>query len=220
MLVLALDTATHDLVTGLVDTDSGSVIDLVVPATRGHNELLMPTIQELLDASGHAFADLGAVVVGQGPGPFTGLRVGMATASAIGQALGVPVHGVDSLDAIARRHCAEHLLVTTDARRREVYWAYYVAGDRVTGPNVEQPSALPEDIQVDFLVMPDHLVDKLPAHLESVPSAELTPRAAGLVACADLSAEPGPLVPSYLRRPDAVPPAVSARSAAIPEMRR
>lgn len=220
MLVLALDTATHDLVTGLVDTSSAEVTDKVLPATRGHNELLMPTIDELLDDTGHSFADLDAVVVGHGPGPFTGLRVGMATASAIAQALGIPVYGVNSLDAIAARHEAQNLLVATDARRREVYWAHYLGGERVSGPSVDQPGVLPEDLAVDVVVVPEHLVDKLPAHLASVPHVELTPRAAGLVSCADLSAEPGPLTPAYLRRPDAVPPAPAPRSRAIPEVSR
>lgn len=219
MLVLALDTATHDLVTGLVDTESGATTDKVLPATRGHNELLMPTVTELLDASGTTFADLGAVVVGQGPGPFTGLRVGMATASAIAQARRIPVYGVSSLDAIAARHPARNLLVATDARRREVYWAHYVDGRRVSGPSVDQPGSLPEDISVEAVVVPEHLVDKLPPHLASVPNLELTPRAAGLVSLADLAAPPEPLMPAYLRRPDAVPPAPAARSAAIPEVR-
>lgn len=219
MLVLALDTATHDLVTGLVDTESGVATDRVLPATRGHNELLMPTVTELLDASGHAFADLDAVVVGHGPGPFTGLRVGMATASAIAQARGIPVFGVSSLDAIAARHEAKNLLVATDARRREVYWAHYVDGVRVSGPSVDQPGNLPDNIEVDAVVVPEHLVDKLPAHLAAVPHVELTPRAAGLVSCADLSAAPEPLTPAYLRRPDAVPPTPAPRSAAIPEVR-
>ena len=77
--------------------------------------------------------DLDAVVVGCGPGPFTGLRVGMATAAAYGQALGIAVHGVCSLDAIGIDTAGE-VLVVTDARRREVYWARYRDGVRVEGP--------------------------------------------------------------------------------------
>ena len=100
MLVLALDTATTDLVAGLAEVpdpaspNSCEVIAESVTATRAHNELLVPTVTQLLQGAGRAFADIDAIVVGCGPGPFTGLRVGMATASAFGQALGVPVHGV------------------------------------------------------------------------------------------------------------------------------
>lgn len=222
MLVLALDTATHDLVTGLVpliDASSapGNTIDRVLPATRGHNELLVPTIEELLTEAGHTFADLDVIVVGHGPGPFTGLRVGLATASALGQALGIPVHGVSTLDAIATRHDAARLLVTTDARRREVYFATYDAGRRTSGPGVVKPAALELPHDVDALVVPEHLAEQLPPELQELPMVELTPRAAGLVACADLNAEPEPLAPAYLRRPDAVEPAPVPRSSALPD---
>ena len=84
-------------------------------------------------------ADLDAVVVGCGPGPFTGLRVGMATAAAYGHALGIPVHGVCSLDAIGVRTSGDTLVVT-DARRREVYWARYRDGVRIAGPAVNAPA--------------------------------------------------------------------------------
>ena len=73
--------------------------------------------------------EIDAVVVGCGPGPFTGLRIGMATAAAFGHALGVPVYGVCSLDAIGGQTTGE-VLVVTDARRREIYWARYRDGVR------------------------------------------------------------------------------------------
>jgi hypothetical protein len=85
--------------------------------------------------AGLTLAEVDAVVVGCGPGPFTGLRVGMATAAAFGHALEVPVHGVCSLDAIGNQTSGE-VLVVTDARRREVYWARYRDGVRVDGPDV------------------------------------------------------------------------------------
>ena len=94
-------------------------------------------VAALADA-GLAVADLDAVVVGCGPGPFTGLRVGMATAAAYGHALGIPVYGVCSLDAIGVDTAGE-VLVVTDARRREVYWARYRDGVRVDGPAVSAP---------------------------------------------------------------------------------
>lgn len=220
MLVLAIDTATSDLVTGLVDTTTGTATDSVIADSRGHNEKLMPTIMALIDASPHALADLDAIVVGHGPGPFTGLRVGMATASALGQALGIPVHGVSTLDAIAKDPdvAGRDLLVATDARRREVYWATYRAGERTGGPEVMSPAQLAPGHPVDVVVVPEAIVDKLPETLRAVPHLARTPRAAGLVACAELDSVPGPLMPEYLRRPDAVPPPVQPRSVAIPEV--
>ena len=144
--ILAIDTSTPTLVTGLVsgvglsaaDVRPGAAYEAVentVENTRAHNELLMPTIFELLDSAGIQLRELAAVVVGCGPGPFSGLRVGMATASSLGHALGIGVYGVCSHDAIAWRaqyeqndaskELADGLLVATDARRRETYWAVY-----------------------------------------------------------------------------------------------
>lgn len=200
---------------------------------RAHNEVLTPQILECLDAAGRSRADLGAVVVGIGPGPFTGLRVGMATAAAFGDALGLPVYGVCSLDAIAADAWQEitdggargtaaaesELLVVTDARRREVYWARYRirpaaeftgsadsaarAVDRIAGPGVCKPADLEtrestviagSASHVDFFDLP-----VLPVE---------TPSPAGLVRCAATEILAGavaePLVPLYLRRPDAV----------------
>ncbi|OFK67093.1 tRNA (adenosine(37)-N6)-threonylcarbamoyltransferase complex dimerization subunit type 1 TsaB [Corynebacterium guaraldiae] len=220
MKVLALDTATTDLVTGIVDTDTGESIDRVISGTRAHNEQLIPTIEELLADASLTYADLSAIVVGTGPGPFTGLRVGMATASALGVALHLPVHGVCTLDAIAHGRTGEWL-VAIDARRKEVYWATYVDGERRSGPNVSKPETL--DLSAAglaspasaLLVFPESIAPRLPEDIADLPSEWATPRAEGLVACADLSAEPEPLVPLYLRRPDAVEPKAKPRSAAL-----
>ena len=216
MIVLALDTATSDLIAGVVDTASGRTLADAVSRTRAHNEQLVPTVTELLDGAGLAFPDIDAVVVGCGPGPFTGLRVGMATASALGQALGVPVHGVVTHDAVARLIVAPSALVVTDARRREVYWARYDNDARVEGPGVCAPGELAEQAGVDVISVPGDLSESV-----AVPAREVTyvaPRPAGLVAAADLAAEPAPLTPHYLRRPDAVPPAAKPKSPAIPDI--
>ena len=90
MRVLAIDTATTALVTGVVDTATGQSTERVLEDTRAHNELLIPTITEVLAEAGMEYSDLEAVVTGVGPGPFTGLRVGMATASALADALSIP----------------------------------------------------------------------------------------------------------------------------------
>ncbi|MHA2788117.1 tRNA (adenosine(37)-N6)-threonylcarbamoyltransferase complex dimerization subunit type 1 TsaB [Corynebacterium sp. S7] len=216
MWVLALDTATPDLVTGLVNTETGQSIDEVVPETRNHNAILVPTVQKLLERGGLTFAALGAIVVGSGPGPFTGLRVGMSTASAFGQALGIPVHGVVTHDAVASLIDEPRVLVVTDARRREVYWAAYNQGERVAGPDVIAPASLTLDHDVDAISVPDHLRDALAVKAEKV--SYVAPTAAALVTVADLEAAPEPLVPHYLRRPDAKVPAQKPKSPAIPEV--
>src|SRR4029079_2090693 len=102
---------------------------------RAHAEQLTPNaVGALADAEVRVEA-LEAIVVGCGPGPFTGLRVGMAPAAAYGHALGLPVYGVCSLDAIGVGTAGD-ILVVTDARRRAVYWARYRDGVRVDGPAV------------------------------------------------------------------------------------
>ncbi|MCF7553164.1 tRNA (adenosine(37)-N6)-threonylcarbamoyltransferase complex dimerization subunit type 1 TsaB [Pseudonocardia sp. WMMC193] len=207
MLVLALDTSTPAVTAGLV-RDGVTVAERVETDGRKHGELLMPAVQAVCAGAGVALRELDAVVVGAGPGPFTGLRVGMVTAAALGDALGIPVHGVCSLDAIAAAVVADgpltgNLLVVTDARRREVYWAAYEAeGARLSGPTVESPDALRERLPGLRLVAAAGTMAAgfgLPVH-------EATPSPAGLVAVAPLHSAPGPLEPLYLRRPDAVPP--------------
>ncbi|MCQ4624115.1 tRNA (adenosine(37)-N6)-threonylcarbamoyltransferase complex dimerization subunit type 1 TsaB [Corynebacterium sp. CCUG 69979] len=226
MNVLAIDTATTDLVAGIVDTDTGGdarVLAEAVTETRAHNELLVPTVMELLSQAGLEFSDLDAVVVGCGPGPFTGLRVGMSTASAFGQALGIPVHGVCTHDAVAALARQEHgegsSLIVTDARRREVYWARYEAARRVAGPDVVAPAAL-NVARADVISCPESLRGQLPAELIGAARhiTYIPPHPAGLVAVADLAATPEPLVPLYLRRPDAKEPAPKPKSPAIPDV--
>lgn len=218
MLVLAIDTSTPDLVVGLVDSENSTTLaEQILAETRRHNELLTPTVQEVLAAAGKSFAELSAVVVGCGPGPFTGLRVGMATAAAFGDALGIPVHGVCSLDAIARQLSADTALVATDARRREVYWASYRAGVRTAGPAVQTPATVEPPHEVEVVSVPEALAAEL-VLLSEVDKRDLGPTAASLVTLADLTATPEPLEPLYLRRPDAKEPKEKPRSPAIPEV--
>ena len=127
-------------------------------------------------------------------------------------ALGVPAYGVCSLDAIAaaadRRGT---IVVVTDARRREVYWARYTDGARVAGPEVCKPADLPVDA-VDVLSVPDNIE----VAVDAAESTYRAPQPAGLVAVARLDQAPEPLVPLYLRRPDAVPPKQAPKSPALP----
>lgn len=190
-MILAIDTATPAVTAGVVKLDGMEVLaERVTVGARAHAEQLTPNVLGALADADLIVDDLGAVVVGCGPGPFTGLRVGMATAAAYGHALGIPVHGVCSLDAIGIDTAGEALVVT-DARRREVYWARYRDGVRVDGPAVNAPA-------------------DVPGAAEALELPPVYPRVAGLVrAVADWTAEPAPLVPLYLRRPDAQPQVVA-----------
>ena len=196
-LVLAIDTSTRAVTAGVV-ADDGLLAERVSIDARAHAERITPNVLAAIADSGRSMADLDAVVVGCGPGPFTGLRVGMATASAYGHALGIPVHGVCSLDAIGGQTTGE-VLVVTDARRREIYWARYRDGVRVDGPAVSAPADVDPGPAQSVAGSPDH------AMLFGLPCVEpLHPNSVGLVASvADWSQPPPGLVPLYLRRPDA-----------------
>jgi tRNA threonylcarbamoyl adenosine modification protein YeaZ len=201
--VLALDTSTPAVTAGVVRLDGGDRVVLAERVTvdaRAHAERLTPNALAALTDAGLTMADLDAVVVGCGPGPFTGLRAGMATAAAYGHALGIPVHGVCSLDAIGVRTTGQALVVT-DARRREVYWARYRDGIRTGGPGVAAPADVDPGPARAVAGSPEH------AALFDLPRCEpVYPSPAGLVAAvADWSVAPAPLVALYLRRPDAKP---------------
>jgi tRNA threonylcarbamoyl adenosine modification protein YeaZ len=204
-VILAIDTATPAVTAGIVRRDGDGIEVLAERVTvdaRAHAEQLTPNAVGALADAGLTVADLDAVVVGCGPGPFTGLRVGMATAAAYGHALGIPVHGVCSLDAIGIDTAGE-VLVVTDARRREVYWARYHQGVRVDGPAVNAPVDVPADAQA-VAGSPEHV-----ALFELPRQPAIYPTASGLVrVVAEWTAEPAPLIPLYLRRPDAKPSAV------------
>lgn len=219
-LVLAVDTATDSVVAGVAELRDGEVrvlAERVVADHRRHAELLTTLVAECLAESGTARTELTAVVVGCGPGPFTGLRVGMATGAAFADALGIPAYGVCSLDALAvdagPDDAGSRALVVTDARRREVYWALYEGGRRVRGPEVTAPAVVAEELAPDVAGGRIGAVAGSAAHLELAgwtgdPPATGVPTVRGVVmaAAADIvaGAEPEPLVPLYLRRPDAV----------------
>ena len=186
--VLAIDTATPAVLAAIVcrhdDGRIDPIAERVTVDAHAHVESLTPNVIAALADAGLGMDALDAVVVGCGPGPFTGLRVGMSTAAAFGHALGVPVHGVCSLDAIGGLSEGDALVIT-DARRREVYWARYRDGVRTAGPAVNAPGDIP------------------PAAAEQrIEFAHPTP--VGLVAAVgDWEGAPDPLIPLYLRRPDA-----------------
>jgi len=209
VLVLALDTATPTLVVGVARWADGQDIEVLaeraVPSGNRHAELLTPAVQGVLGDAELAMGDLDAIVTGLGPGPYTGLRVGVVSAAALGDALGLPVAGVCTHDAIG----SGARTVVTDARRKEVYWAAYAAdGSRIEGPDVVRPEELHRSglhVTAPFVGDPA-FAERLGAE---VTAADVT--TAGLVrAAAPQLADPSsitPLVPLYLRRPDATPPA-------------
>lgn len=165
----------------------------VVVDARRHGELLAVGVQEVIRAGTPE-----VVVVGVGPGPFTGLRVGIMTAAAFGDARGLEVRGVCSLDGLG----APHTAAVTDARRKEVYWAVYNAhGSRVDGPHVTSPETC-RDAVAGLRVVGDG------AQLYGF-ATEDEPRYPSLaaLALAGLHGEPLALTPLYLRRPDAIEPA-------------
>lgn len=146
MLILAFDTATP-AITAAVHDGERVLAECTTVDARRHGELLMPSITRVLEEAGAARGDVTDVVTGTGPGPYTGLRAGLVTARVLGAALGVPAHGVCTLDAMARAAvmvaAGREYLVATDARRQEVYWARYSpAGQRLSGPAVGPPAAL------------------------------------------------------------------------------
>ena len=141
MLVLALDTATPTLVAGLArwSADGGAEVlaERAVPSGTRHAELLTPAIRGVLGRRrGAPWPTWTPSSPGSGPGPFTGLRVGVVTAAALADARGLPVIGVCSLDAIG----SGARTVVTDARRKEVYWAAY-AGRTARGSTARASSA-------------------------------------------------------------------------------
>ncbi|MFV2008885.1 MULTISPECIES: tRNA (adenosine(37)-N6)-threonylcarbamoyltransferase complex dimerization subunit type 1 TsaB [unclassified Micromonospora] len=222
MLVLVLDSSTPAVTAALAEiTDDVRLLaSRRTVDARAHGELLSPQIAACLVESGATAADLTAVVAGVGPGPFTGLRVGLVTAASVAHALDIPTYGVNSLDALGYAAGTDlagtdaatgRVLAATDARRREIYWAVYAAdGRRLTDPAVGAPAAVAEALPglgvttavgdgalryAELLGVP---VRPEPRYPDALPLARL---AADRVRTA---VPTEPLTPCYLRRPDAV----------------
>jgi tRNA threonylcarbamoyl adenosine modification protein YeaZ len=196
-LVLALDTSTVVNV-GLARGDR--VLATATVADRmAHVEQLMPLISECLDAAGIRVSDLGKLIVGLGPGPFTGLRVGVVTAQILSYTLGLELRGVCSLDVLATQFgeaSSGVFIAATDARRREVYWARYSsAGVRVGEPGVSRPGDLPR------LPVIGPAADIYSDQLRAVPGPRsLDP---GVLATRGATLPDAGREPLYLRHPDA-----------------
>ena len=234
-MLLALDTSTAAVTAAVCDDTrsapgTGEGSDAVVLAARSlvqrnrHAEHLAPLIAAVLDEAGMRPDDLDTVAVGVGPGPFTGLRVGLVTAQVLALTGGAQVVGVCSLDALAQGAVetgvigpGEELVVATDARRREVYWAgYRVVGahagirvERTEGPEVSAPDAVPRRGRV----VAGRGAELYPAALGEV-VGPLDVDAAALARLAVSLLRTGrtlPVRPLYLRRPDAAEPGARKR---------
>jgi tRNA threonylcarbamoyl adenosine modification protein YeaZ len=209
MLILAFDTAAPVVSVAVHDGDR-VVGEASGTGAMAHGELLAPAIADALEQAGAAMADVTDVAVGVGPGPFTGLRVGIVTALTLGST-GIATHGVCSLDILAAEVGLDTpFIVATDARRKEVYWGLYDASRRIEGPAVDRPAdlaALHRGVPV-FGRGADLYADILPAQ-----PGPLDPSAAVLAAgVAAGTFDELPLQPLYLRRPDVAQPAAPKRA--------
>ncbi|GAA4095979.1 tRNA (adenosine(37)-N6)-threonylcarbamoyltransferase complex dimerization subunit type 1 TsaB [Nonomuraea soli] len=204
MLLLAFDTATPAVTAALHDGERVLAESTTIDARR-HGELLAPLIEKTLAHAGASIRDVTALVAGTGPGPYTGLRVGLVTAQGLATSLGVPAYGVCTLDALAYGSgLREEFLVATDARRKEVFWARYSSfGSRLDGPHVDKPA----DVPVNGLpVVGPPLYPEILGEPQAPPyplAGFLAALAAGRLAAGERLDEPRPI---YLRRPDAVEP--------------
>ncbi|MGH1563565.1 tRNA (adenosine(37)-N6)-threonylcarbamoyltransferase complex dimerization subunit type 1 TsaB [Mumia sp. DW29H23] len=218
MLILALDTAApassvalHDGATVLASESR--------PGAMSHGEQLAPAIAAVLERAGAGLREVTDVAVGVGPGPFTGLRVGVVTARTLAVSVGARLHGVCSLDVVAAEAVAggavdEAFVVATDARRKEVYWAEFTPrGERVGDADVMRPADLAARLPASMPVLgrgADLYADVL--HRVDGPTDPDAGVLASMIA-AGTAVEVG-TEPLYLRRPDATPAAERKRASA------
>jgi tRNA threonylcarbamoyladenosine biosynthesis protein TsaB len=204
VLLLAIDTATPSVGVAL-SRDGEELGRHAVVDARRHNEALAVGVADVLARARLTPSQLDGIAVGVGPGPYTGLRVGLMTARSLGHALGIGVHGMCSLDVLAAQAgLAGEFLVATDARRKEVYWARYRDGVRTAGPDVALPTAVATALPVigeGAVLYPDAFPDARPP---------VYPDPAQLARLVEATLAAGgqclPAEPLYLRRPDAVEP--------------
>jgi tRNA threonylcarbamoyl adenosine modification protein YeaZ len=217
VLVVVVDSATPAVTAALavIRQDSVEIVARRVSLdARAHGELMAPGIHGVLSDAGIKPGDLSAVVAGLGPGPFTGLRVGLVTAAALGHSLGIPTYGVCSLDALGWQQSGT-VLAATDARRKELYWALYTGGERIAGPAVDRPDEVAvRAAEAGVLLAVGDGASRYPLGLE-VAEPRFPPPEALAALAADRVRERAPseaLTPLYLRRPDATLPGQSRKS--------
>lgn len=205
-VLLAFDTATPTVTVALHD-GTDVVVEQRSEQTMRHGEQLAPLIDRALREAGLVRQDLTAIAVGVGPGPFTGLRVGLVTARTLGYVLEIPVYGVCTLDALAVEAVdtgavTGGFVVATDARRKEVYLASYDEdGHRLAGPVVDKPAELATHAPVvgeGAVLYPDEFPTAAGPRRPSAGWLARTVAGERAELC-----DPEPL---YLRRPDAALP--------------
>jgi tRNA threonylcarbamoyladenosine biosynthesis protein TsaB len=210
-MLLAFDTATP-LVTVALHDGADVVWEAVSERPLQHGEQLAPLIDRALQETGLVRQDLTAIGVGVGPGPFTGLRVGLVTARTLAHVLELPVYGVCTLDVLAveavdTRTVRTDFVVATDARRKEVYLASYdETGHRLDGPTVVKPADAATERPV--------VGEGARLYPEAFPhgAGPALPSAGWLArVIADERAELRDPEPLYLRRPDAATPGTPKR---------
>lgn len=217
MLVVVVDSATP-AVTAAVAALRPDGVEIVAQQVsvdaRAHGELLAPGIQTVLAGAGVKPGELAAVVAGLGPGPFTGLRVGLVTAAAFGHSLGIPTYGVCSLDALGWGQPGT-VLAATDARRKELYWALYADGERIAGPAVDRPDEVAARAAAAGAQRAvGEGAEKYPLGLDVGGPRYPDPAALAALAADRVRgrAPSEPLTPLYLRRPDATLPGQQRKS--------
>jgi tRNA threonylcarbamoyladenosine biosynthesis protein TsaB len=222
MLILGIETATHH-VSVAVGGHEGVLALLEVSRGRRHAETLVPAIDIVCRQADVGLEEIGLIAVDVGPGLFTGMRVGLAAARAMAQALHLPMIGISSLDLLAfpLRHADRTLAAVIDARKGEVFYAFYrpVPGgvQRVTEPRVGSP----DDLAADLMARGQHTlcvgdgalryreVIAAAMHCEFAEQFLAAPSAAPLVQLAHARAlredwvSPAEIEPLYLRAPDA-----------------
>jgi tRNA threonylcarbamoyl adenosine modification protein YeaZ len=212
VLLLALDTATPAISAALAEVGGGPqariIAQRVTIDAKAHAERLAPEIDQILGEGGVKPGDLAAIVAGVGPGPFTGLRVGLMTAATLGSTLGIPTYGVCTLDALGAATTGR-ALVATDARRREVYWAIYADGRRITDPAVNKPAEVAPIVAKERVLQGvGEGAQRYAGLLGVTPGEPVYPPLELLVALAAERVQgkekSETLAPLYLRRPDAV----------------
>lgn len=197
-MLLAIDTSAGTSV-AIVDPSTGGIVaERSTPDTMRHAEVIGTLLAEVLVAADVRPSSLDGVVVGMGPGPFTGLRVGIVAARTFALGAGLPLHPMVSADAVARQQAisgaSDTIIVVTDARRKEIFWSLYDLSAaepvRIDGPGLAKPDALPH-------------ADARRVDAAEIPASQLALAAASLLAAGLPLASDEAL---YLRSPDVTMP--------------
>ena len=195
MLVLGIETSTPHTSVAL-GTEQGPVASSMFSSSRVSHEVIVPTIRQILASTDLKLSSIAGIGVGIGPGLFTGMRVGIATAKTLAQVLGIPLLGLASLDVLAfsARYSSRIICAVLDAKRGEVFWGFYraVPGGvtREDDFEVGSPAALAAELEArrdDVLVVGNgglvyrRELEEAGSHVEMASAALAFPSAAAVV---------------------------------------